>query len=211
MASLSALTPKAQRFLNAGAQAQKFKQAIKQRETEAALLATKTSRAAFTGGHIFRPDAPARPGRPTTNGQFASFINWQPSGKNQGYIDFDTPGLESRAKYWLIQEIGTNHSATILNPLGHVSVRSQIGRTIPYNLYWAAGVGQDAKNASVGASGDQLFLASDVNAASLANVKSRRKRIRREIKGRHYLQAGGVEGFRYLGETLSSDARKIFK
>jgi len=210
MASLVPLSPKAKRFLNANKQAQAFRAAIKIREAEAAKLATTISRGTYHT-RIPRPVAPPRKGRPTTDGLFADYINWQPSSAHKGFIDFDTATMKAKAPYFLIQEIGTNRTAKILNPPAVITVRSQIGRTIPYNLYWAAGVGGTAVDARTGASGDQLYLASEINAASLKNVKSRRKRIRREIKGKHYLQAGGAEGFRYLGETLVADARKIFR
>lgn len=201
-------SPKAQRFMNAAAQGRQFKAAIATREAEAAKEATTVSRGTY-GVRVPRPLAPARPGRPTTSGLFSDYIVWTPTGK--GFIDFDSTSMNKHAPYWLILEIGTNRSANILNPPGQVTVRSQIGRTIPFNLYWAAGVGGTAQDARTGASGDQLYLASEINAQSLAHVKSRRKRIRREIKGRHYLQAGGAEGLRYLGSHLAADARKIFK
>lgn len=211
MASLSALSPKAQRFLNASAQAKQFKALIAQREQEAADLATQMSKFAFIGGRIPRPPAPPRPGRPTTEGHFTSFIHWMPSSKNKGFVEFDIPALETKAPYWLIQEIGTNHSATILNSGVQVSVKSQLGRTISANLFWASGPGGQAVKAVTGGFGEQLYLAADLDANSIAGVKRRKKRIRREIPGRHYLKAGGVEGFRYLGETLSADAKKIFR
>lgn len=210
MASLNAVTPKAQRFLYARRQARTFRAAIKQREQEAAALATTVSRGTFAS-RIPRPVAPPRPGRPTTGGLFTDYIKWETSKSHKGFIDFDSGTMKAKAPYWLIQEIGTNRTATILNPPGSVSVRSQIGRTIPFNLYWASGVGGTATDARTGAFGQQLYLATEVNAASLKKVKGRRKRIRREIKGRHYLQAGGAEGFRYLGETLVADAKRIFR
>lgn len=210
MASFVPLSPKAKRFMNAGKQAQAFRAAIKVREQEAAERATIVSKGTY-GVRIARPIAPPRKGRPTTGGLFYDYIKWEAGVGKKGFIDFDSKSMNVKAPYWLIQEIGTNRSAQILNPPGSVKVRSQIGRTIPFNLYWAAGVGGTAVDARTGASGDQLYLAAEVNAKSLKNVKSRRKRIRREIKGRHYLQAGGAEGFRYLGETLVADARKIFR
>lgn len=210
MASLVPVSPQARRFLNAATAAQRFKLAIKQREMEAAKVATDVSRMTFKS-RIARPLAPPRHGRPTTMGLFADYINWSPSGKTKGFIDFDSSGLAAKAEYWLIQEIGTNRTATITNPPGVVTVRSQIGRIIPFNLYWAQGVGGSASDARTGASGDQLYYATEVNAKSLHNVRARRKRIRREIKGRHYLQAGGAEGIQYLGVKLGADAKKIFR
>lgn len=211
MANIVPVSAKARRFLQSAAQVQKFKDAITAREAEAAKAATFTSRVTFDS-RLKRPIAPPRPGRPNaTGGQFTSFLKWEPSKGHKGFIEFDTATMQKVAPYFLIQEIGTNRTATILNPPGQVTVRSQIGRTIPFNLYWASGPGGSASDARTGASGEQLYLAKDINAASLKNVRSRRKRIRREIKGRHYLQAGGAEGFRYLGQNLAADARRIFR
>lgn len=210
MASLVPLTPAGRRFTNAAKQASAFRTAIAKREAEAAKVATTVSRGTF---HVrtARPLAPPRNGRPTTSGLFTDYIKWEANVRKKGFVDFDTATMRQHAPYFLIQEIGTNRTATISNPPGSVSVRSQIGRTIPFNLYWANGVGGEASDARTGAFGQQLYLASEINVQSLKNVKSRRKRIRREIKGRHYLQAGGAEGLRYLGETLVSDARRIFR
>lgn len=196
--------------MDAKKQASAFRTAIKKREQEAAQVATAVSRGTFAV-RIGRPPAPPRRGRPTTQGLFTDYIKWEANLRKQGFVDFDSNTMKNIAPYWLIQEIGTNRTAAITNPPGSVHVRSQIGRTIPFNLYWASGVGGTASDARTGAFGQQLYLASEINSQSLKNVKSRRKRIRREIKGRHYLQAGGAEGLRYLGETLVTDARKIFR
>lgn len=206
------LSAKGKRFLvNHASNVVKFRAQIKAREAESALLATQVSRATFTGARIARPLAPARHGRPSTQGLFTDHIEWKAGGRKANFIDFSTARLKKAAPYYLIQEIGTGHSAVISNPKGIISVRSQVGRTIPFNLYWAKGIGGSAVNATTGATGDQLYLAADLNAKSLTKVRSRRKRIRREIKGRHYLQAGGVDGLKYLGKTLDADARKIFR
>lgn len=230
MASLQ-YSPRGRNFLNGlDVQVKALKKATAARESEAAIRATKVSRDRFVAGLGHRPLAPPRPGRPTSEGLFPEYINWFPI-KGHNTIQFDTVYLESKAPYWLIQEIGTGHSAAIGNvpnstikTKATVSVRSQEGRAISPNLIWATGPGapslagipsrqktqKDAAGKSVPGN-DQLFPASFFSAQSLVGLGRKKKRIRREIKAKNYLQSGGVVGFRYLESNLVADAEKIFK
>lgn len=204
-----AISARGRRFLNAYSQVQRFRRVVPQIEADAAKTATQVSRAVFTRQLGHRPVAQPRQGRPTTGGAFAQFIEWTPA--NNGTIGFDLQLLRGAAPYFLIQEIGTGKSATILNPAGTVAVRSQVGRQISANLYWATGAGANAVGARTGANRDQLYLAAELNAATLAAVPRRRKRIRREIHGKHYLQAGGRAGFLELRTRLADEANRIFR
>jgi hypothetical protein len=214
------VSARGQRLLTFQQQAQQFAQQVPVRETEAATAATKESRAVYTRWLGKRPLAPARPGRPTTMGNFVNDITWERDGK--GYIDFD---VDRMAPYYLIQEIGTGQSATILappgKPPGSVSVKYQTGRRIPMSLYWAPGPGATASkqmstkdrklpNGAVGTN-DQLYLSTQVNANAAAAARKRPMTIRREIKGKHYLRDGGLTGFNTLADGLSADAKRIFR
>lgn len=197
------------RFLNMYAQTRKFKQAIPGAETAAAKVATDLSRARFVSRLSGRPLAPPRARRPTTLGHFATNIEWTrtTSGKNGG-VALEVQRLPI---YAFIQEIGTGKSARILNPPGQLTVRSQYGRTISANLFWGTGPGGHAVRATTGAHDDQLFYANELNANSVASLRRRRKRIRREIKGKHYIADGGMAGALELRARLTDEAKRIFR
>lgn len=205
------VSAKGRRFLNVYAQAQAFRRAIPVAEAAAAAVATDESKYTFLRqlNARNRPHAAPRTGRPTTGGTFDQLIRWRPDGR--GNISFDFQSLKRAAPYFLIQEIGTGQTANILNPQGTVTVHSQIGRTISANLYWAGGSGGSAVGPRSGASGDQLYAAAELNASTLARVPHRRKRIRREIKGKHYIQSGGRAGYLQLRTRLTDEAKRIFK
>jgi hypothetical protein len=198
------MSPRARRFLNMPALCQQFAATISAAEQSAAARATQVSQAVFTSGLSPRPVVPARAGRPTTGGAFANDITWTPSGDGVAVDYLRLP------HYALIQEIGTGQEAAITNPPGAVRVRSQVGRYISANLVWAGGGGAHA--ASTGRHGmDQLVWRANVSAQQLQNVRSRRIRIRREIKGKHYLRDGGVAGFSAYSSELRRNARRIFQ
>lgn len=205
------ISARGRRFLNVYAQAQAFRRAVPGAEAAAAAVATDESKYTFLRqlNARNRPHAAPRSGRPTTGGTFDQLIRWRPDGR--GNIAFDFQGLKGAAPYFLIQEIGTGKTATILNPQGTVTVRSQVGRTISANLYWASGPGGNAVAPRSGASGDQIYAAAELNASTLARVPQRRKRIRREIKGKHYIQIGGRAGYLELRTRLTDEAKRIFK
>jgi hypothetical protein len=184
--------------------AKQFTEAIPAVGEKAAAEATTASKTAFES-HLNergRPHAPVRRGRPTTLGQFGSDIVWESA---EGNVTLDMRRLP---RYALIQEIGTGESARILNPPGEVTVRSQVGRSISGTLAWSSGPGGDVKSGKRGASGDQLYYASDLNHSG----RWRRKmKIRREIVGKHFIRDGGRAGFVKLRAGLIEEAGKFFR
>jgi hypothetical protein len=189
-----------------------FLTAATKRETQAAKVATDESRSVFQNSpnRSRRPLAPPRKGRPTTAGAFPTLLHWLPDHQNNR-IKFDVAAIRSAAPYYLIQEIGTNRTATILNPPGSITVPSQAGRLIKsISLYWAPGPGGQPSSPSRRGGGlEQLYLATDLKMGQFS--RTRRMRIRREIKGKHYLRDGGIQGFRTLSTGLQADARRIFQ
>lgn len=195
----------------------------------AARRATAKSRAAFTAGLSGRPIAPARKGRPTTSGQFPSYINWSATrgggGKVGTTVQFDLHKLDANAPYWLIQEIGTGETANITSGVAARQVRyggsvtSQAGRPISKFLMFAPGPGQaptrsrgltKGKRGSSGSTGfDQLYRAGDLDKQAVANFRSGPHRIKREIRGKHYIQIGGNEGFRYFKSNVIAGTKRI--
>jgi hypothetical protein len=204
------ISARARRFLAWGAPGgpiSQFRTAATNRENQAAKAATDLSRTTFQSRLSGRPLAPPRAGRPTTSGTFASNLVWNPDHANNT-IMFDTQQIRSRAPYFLIQEVGTGQSARILNPPGTLTVPSQRGRLIAGNLQWAPGPGAAPAPPGRGGGLEQLYLLTDLNNATR---RTRRMRIRREIRGKHYLRDGGIEGFRLLSEGLKADAQRIFQ
>lgn len=204
------MSSRARRFLSwgtGGGAISQFRTAATKREMQAAKAATDLSRTTFQSRLSGRPLAPPRAGRMTTSGTFASNLVWDPDHATNSIV-FDQQLIRSRAWYFLIQEIGTGQSARILNPPGTLTVPSQRGRLIANSmLVWAPGPG--AASSPPGRGGlEQLYLVTDLNNATRRN---RRMRIRREIKGKHYLRDGGIEGFRVLSEGLKADAVRIFQ
>lgn len=177
---------------------------------QAAQQATKTSRNTFQSRLSGRPVIAPRRGRPTTQGTFSQFINWDFVSRDDDIV-FDLPYLDTAAPYWAIQEIGTNHSARIIDSAagpGSVSVRSQRGRRISANLVWASGPGRQASAAGRGIGNEQLFLRAQVLAN---NVRRRRIRINKEIKAKHYLRDGAKSGFGTYRQELSKAFRQAYK
>jgi hypothetical protein len=208
------MSPKGKRFMNMPALATGFAQRVEKYEQGAADAATQMSREMSRRFTSNRPLAPARPGRPTTSGMFANFIQWQRTAS--GMIEFDLATLETAAPYWLILEIGTGESAQILSPSGTASVRSQRGRHIPWSLYWGDAPG----SGPTGRMSGKKRLASGVGAQQLYLVSSLPKGaqrpgspgiIRREIKGKHYIQDGGRTGFALMRDQILADARRTFR
>lgn len=212
------MSPRGNRFMNMPALARGFADRVEKYEDEAATRATEMSRRMSRRFSSGRPLAPARPGRPTTDGAFANYLKWQ-RGAN-GLIEFDLPALEAVAPYWLILEIGTGKSSN------HGSVKSQKGRRISQSLYWADGPGAMPSRAMSGkkrlqaqqASGgvtrlnQQLYPVADItNAAYIPHAQGRTGLIRREIKGKHYIQDGGLAGFTFLRDEMMADFRRTFK
>lgn len=188
-----------------------FKTAAVKRELQASKIATDTSRSVFRYnlGQPHRPLAPVRPGRPTTMGAFPTLLRWVTDHRNNA-IKFDTPAIRRAAPYYLILEIGTGQTAAILNPPGAITIPKQYGRLIKnIGLYWAGGPGGQPSPPSRVGGLEQLYLQTDLKMGKFQ--RTRRMRIRKEIKGRHYLRDGGIEGFRTLSTGLQADARRIFQ
>jgi hypothetical protein len=190
-----------------------FQTASTRREVEGAKFATDTSRSVFQSRLSGRPLAPPRAGRPTTLGAFPTLLHWIADHRNNA-VKFDVMAIKSQAPYYLIQEIGTGRSAAILNTangsVGSLTIPSQRGRLIRnINLYWAGGPGGQPSPPGRGTGLEQLYLATDLKMGKFS--RTRRMRIRREIKGKHFLRDGGIEGFRVLSTGLQADARRIFQ
>lgn len=200
---------KGKRFLDMYSRTKQFRALIPQIEKNAAAEATTVSRATFRRLEGHRPIAPTRAGRPSTEGHFASDILWEViANKKLGNVELDINRLPP---YVFIQEIGTGQTARILNPVGTISVRSQYGRAISANLFWASGPGGAVSPARTGGRDEQLYYASELNAQSVANSRRRKKRIRREIKGKHFIADGGRAGFVQLERALTDEAKRIFR
>lgn len=199
------MSAKARAFFAMPSKAQTFATQARARSVTAAKIATDTSRTAFLSQLSGRPLTNARPGRRTTGGTFADELTWVPSGD---LIDFDVANIATKAPYYLIQEIGTGQSAAIVQPPGAISVRSQRGRLINIGLQWADGPGAAPTRPGHG-SLQQIYPTADLN-MSKSYGRLRRIRIRREIRGKHFIRDGGIAGFSDLEANLIADARRIF-
>lgn len=196
------MSPRGRKFLRYPTYAQQFGNSIPDIERAAAELATKTSRAAFTKNLSGRPLAPERDERPTTGGQFANLLSWERDG--EGDIIFNLAGLESAAKYWLIQEIGTNESANVPG-MGSMTVRSQRGRKLPRTLYWSDGPGGDPTRPLRGGVMQQLYLVRDFQSSDGKEMKRASGRtgvIRREIEAKHFIRDGGFAGWTQMKDMM---------
>lgn len=212
------LSARAKRFMQMPQLAQQFVQRTAQHESEAARVATEESRLVYRRWQSRRPFVAPRPLRQTTMGAFPNLLTWKRI--NQGQIEFDRGTLVGQAWYWEIQEIGTGQSARILNPSGSVTVPSQIGREIPPGLVWADGPGgsshkpmsakarQEAEQlGSLASANQQLYPAALMG----GGYHHRAGRIRKQIKGKHFVRDGGYLGMKTLRESLIEDARKTFR
>lgn len=171
--------------------------------------ATIRSRATFQSRLSNRPHAPRREGRPTTGGNFAKIIRWDRERRADGtYVAFQLGELEARAPYWLIQEIGTGESATILDLGVGRSVKSQRGRLISPTLTWADAQGNFdvARN---GVRNQQLMSLRDVKNVPL-RPDFEQLRIKQEIEGKHYIREGGRHANAQYRASLLELARRMF-
>lgn len=166
-----------------------------------------------------RPVAPARVGR--DNKHIEDVLRWNrvTRGVALNYAD-----LNKQASHWLIQEIGTNRSATIYSFDGKTQVRripSQRGRRISSGLVFATGPGGKFTPPGAGKN-QQLYLRSKVQGAPVVrrhvrtsdDIGSRRSnsiRIRREIPGQHFVRDGGKAGFRQYRKSVLAAARTQFR
>lgn len=185
-------------FLNVGESARRFLDKVEEAESEAASVATQRSRMQYDSWVSGRPFAPARRKRPTTNGGMGAMLHWQVG--SDGMVVFDRDTLDNEAPYWVIQEIGTGQSARILNPEGEVRVKSQVGRELPKGLfYWGVAGGEPAQWGGL----HQLFPVSSAPSDPLLSPYAEVSgRIRREIKGKHFVQKGGIAGYDVFRDSL---------
>lgn len=207
---VSLLDRGALRDLLEGAEA--FRREVPRLTDRAARQATAISRSTFQSKLSGRPHVPSRPGRPTTGGSFPNLLQWRPVQTRQGtYVAFNIAQLEGRAPYWLIQEIGTGNSATILDTGERRSVKSQTGRMISRTLTWAdASATYDVPLSERARTvPQQLMSVKDVKNAPLA-IDLEPQRIRKEIEGKHYIRDGGMHANREYQLSLESLARRTF-
>lgn len=215
------ISAKGKRFMGMGQLAKGFASRVAAYEDEAAKAATDASRVIYDRWHSGRPLVPQRKGRATTGGQFANLLSWSRNG--QGLIEFDmaalaaaTPTAGGNLSYALIQEIGTGQSARLLNMGGTgYTVPSQVGRTISPHLYWADGEGGSLSRPL---SGKNRMAQQKLGSIGMQNLYvrpdgqfGRAGRIRREIKGKHFIRDGGLTGYDYLRQQLVKDFRSTFK
>lgn len=192
--------------------AQTFRREVPRLTDQAAQRATTISRNTFQSKLSGRPPAKSRPGRPTTSGGFPNLLQWRPVKAREGtYVAFNLTQLEGRAPYWLIQEIGTDSSATILDTGERRAVKSQAGRVISRNLVWAdaAATYNVPLSQRARTSPEQLMSVRDVKNAPLA-MDLEPQRIRKEIEGKHYIRDGGMHANREYRLSLESLARRTF-
>lgn len=202
-----------------GSQASQFVSRVAKTEADAAKEATSESRVIYSRWASGRPLAPARKGRATTSGQFADLLTWSRTGA--GVIEFDLAGLQALTptssgaySYALIQEIGTGQTASIIGDKSF-SVPFQTGRRISPNLFWSSSESggasrpmtmrnRQALQRSGGMGMEQLFLRP-------AGQFARAGRIRREIKGKHFIRDGGMAGYEMLRQRLAEDFKSSFR
>lgn len=193
-----------------------FQRMLAASAAEGARAATDRTRSSF---RAIRPDnAPSRPGRPN-NGRMVDSLMWVVDGDG---VSFDIAKADADVPYWIIQEIGTGHSATMLtpqvpNPRGRAAagatyvrtVPSQIGRLIPASL--AFGTGPSGSYTAPGAAGgQQLYLRRKLKGAPTRSPRDSVV-ISREIKGQHMVRQGGEAGFSAYRVSAIAAARQAFQ
>lgn len=190
---------------------------IDRAKVKAANTATRVSLKTITHK---RAIAPPRPGR--NQERIEKVLKWYPVA-NENAVSLNSQDLNKRAKHWIIQEIGTNRSAFIYVGPDRIFTRtipSQKGRRISSGLVWATKGGELAVPGS--SRNQQLFLRSKVEGApgvrrhvrTSDDIASRRvstMRIRKEIPGQGFVQAGGKAGFREYRKSVLAAARSQFR
>jgi hypothetical protein len=199
---------------------QKLVQAEQDARKVAAGVATQTTRNSF---RYLRPaNAPKRPGRESTGGQFRDELRWVARSGPDAPVEFDIRAADSKVPYWIIQEIGTGESATLrrggaANPVGRPAsgatyvrtVRSQRGRLISIGLAFASGP-RGVYSPPSAAHGQQLYLRSKLTGRFGRMRGVDQLVITKEIKGQHFVQKGGQEGFREYRTSVLAAARRAF-
>lgn len=202
---------------------------------QAAEEATRKSRQVFESKRSQREFTAKRAGRPTTRGQFSSYIEWFPWPNDAG-VGFDYGKLEDKAPYWIIQEVGTGKSYQMLEHLpgdekpsvvDAGSIKKQQGRLIPGGLAWGDSSG-NYHRPQHGRRTDQIHPVAKLSIAktevkkargagrtknlrSTAMLRTPQVQIRKEIKGKHFVKAGGVVGARLYRNQLLAAAEKTLR
>lgn len=197
-----------------------FRAQVKSSEKASAAMATRTSRSTFKR---VRDLAPPRAGR-WGKGRMTSSIEWAP--RTDGTVGLKQQQLTAAAPHWIIQEIGTGQRAIARvagtpRPVGRPTkgavyvrtVKPQVGRRIAPGLVFATKGGQYSPPGA--ARNQQLYARTMVRGAPIHTARSRKSapaiRISREIKGQHFIQKGGDQGFREYRESVLAAARQQFK
>lgn len=197
-----------------GARVQRLLEVERRASATAAETATAKSRNSF---HYLREPVAGlkRNGRASTGGRFASHIQWTPDATG---VALNLEHMNVEAPHWPILELGTGKSArmrfggdTGANPRARAAelrtIPSQRGRAIHGALVFADGPG--GTYSPPGASRTQQLFYRD----QVAGVPRYRRtlRIRREIKGQHFIQKGAQAGFRQYQNQVLAAARQTFR
>lgn len=174
---------------------------------EAAATATATSQRAFK---YLRPGTEPRPGRSSTGGKLASFVQW--AATSGGFVGLGLKKLDSEAPHWIIHEVGTGERAAMR--VAGVEARSivrtvppQRGRPIPHGLVFASGP-SGSYSPPGSTTGQQLQLASRVSGVPAGRGDLR---ITKEIRGQHFVKQGSEAGFRQYRPSVLAAARSKFR
>lgn len=196
------MSPKGRTFMGMASAASAFGVAARELTADAAETATTYSRAQYADQLIGRPLVPAHASRATTMGRFEQLIKWTDNG--QGIVEFDRATLDEEAWYWIVLEIGTGRNAGIWDLTGfdEVSIPSQRGRELPRGFYWGNEGGSPASAPGLHNLFPYAKGASYTGYASILGPDGMPMRIKREIRGKHFVQEGGLLGLERLTEGL---------
>lgn len=204
------VSPRGKKFLQLPSAAAAFGVAARNSATSAAEVATQTSRATFADWLVGRPLVPERRGRKTTGGDFEMLIAWEAD--QFGMIRFDQQAMDERAWYWIIQEIGTGKSAHILSPGGgEIAIPSQKGRALPRGFYWGNEAGHPADGPGLHNLYPYEVGAAYGGYANTLDDNGNPVRMKREIRGKHFVRDGGKAGFTQLRQELRVEFRQMTK
>ena len=197
----------------------KLNQDIEKAAARSAQIATKASLRALKHK---RDVAPPRIGRDQEH--IADVLRWGRPQSDPKAVALNYNTLNKRARHWPIQEIGTNRSAVVYmdeDTVRTLKIPSQRGRRISSSLVFATGPG-GVYSAPGSSRNQQLYLRSKVKGAPIIqrqvrtsdDIAARRVnslRIRKEIPGQHFVQAGGKAGFREYRKSVLAAARTQFR
>lgn len=183
---------------------------------KASSTATAVTQATWKSKLSGRPvDRPGGPKRPTSKGSGVNNLTWEPA--PDGGFRFGWDAANAAMPYLIIQEAGTGRSAVVRDPVYNTPSRkytipSQRGRFISPRLLWSDKLGGQpvGGGAAIGPKQNgQLYPASMLDETAVRNFRSSRKRIRREIRGKHAIQEGGEKGFLQYEGLIGIEWQKI--